>query len=100
MSKDMRDRAWVRWVRAAVAAVVTITLLAFVFGVLVPKQSTGVVVGGVDVEELRSACKMVSGEDAMLCQRMHRVSAAVDEGNCGAAEVQSRPLLAARRSRT
>lgn len=95
MSEDTPDRAWLRWVFAAVTAVVTIALLALLIGALVPRQRTGPVVGGVDVDELRAACGMVSGDDAVLCQRVARVTAAVDDGKCVAAEVQARPVLAA-----
>lgn len=87
------DNSWIRWVLAGGAAVVAITLLALLIGTVVPRGG-GEVVGGVDVDQLEMACRISGGQHAMLCQRMLRVDAAIDEGRCTAARAQARPLLA------
>jgi len=91
---DIPDRSWTRWALAGGAALVTIVVLAFVIGSLVPQRRQGVVIGGVGMEELRTACTLTSRTDRDLCQRVFRVDAAVDDGQCTAAQVQARPILA------
>lgn len=91
---EVTDRSWGRWVLAALAAVATIGVLVFLIGSIIPTVTTGPKIGGVGMEELRTACKLVGREDRDLCQRVFRVDAAIDEGRCQAAEVQARPVLA------
>lgn len=91
---EVKDNPWGRWVLAAIAAVLTLVLLAFAIGAIVPRMTTGPQIGGVGMEELRTACKLVGREDRDLCQRVFRVDAAIDEGRCQAAQVQARPVLA------
>lgn len=91
---EIKDRAWVRWLLAAGAAVLTILLLALIIGSLVPRRSSGPQIGGVGMEDLRTACNLTGREDRDLCQRVFRVDAAVDDGHCAAALSQARPILA------
>mgnify|MGYP004247014303 FL=1 len=76
------------------AALLTIMLLGLIIGSLVPRTGTGPIIGGVGMEELRTACKLTSPDDRLLCQRVFRVDAAIDDGQCTAARVQARPILA------
>lgn len=83
-----------RWILAAGAALLTCALLAVAIGSVVPQFTAGHSVGGVGVEELRTACRLVGTEDRDLCQRVFRMEAALQDGRCSAAESMARPVLA------
>lgn len=92
MDENTPDRGWLRWAFAAAAALLTVAMLGLIIGSLVPKRSPGPVIGGVGMEDLRTACKLVGQDDRDLCQRVFRVDAAIDDGRCSAAEVMARPI--------
>lgn len=86
------EGGWGRWALAAGSAALVLMVLLVVIGLIVPNAPKEQL-GGVDVETVKTACKVVTGEDARLCQRMLRVEAAIEEGRCELAHNQAGPLL-------